>query len=38
MPVTWMQVTNAPFLANGLWFASLPISTNGQRFYRLQTP
>jgi hypothetical protein len=38
MPVTWLRVTNAPFLNNGLWVASLPMSTNGQRFYRLQTP
>ena len=38
MPVTWMRVTNAPVYTNGLWVASLPMSTNGQCFFRVQTP
>jgi hypothetical protein len=37
-PVTWLRVTNAPFLTNGLWVAPLPLGTNSPRFFRLQTP
>jgi hypothetical protein len=36
-PALWAPVPNAPWLTNNEWRMSLPIATNGQRFYRLQT-
>jgi hypothetical protein len=36
-PALWAPVPNAPLLTNNEWRMSLPITTNGQRFYRLQT-
>jgi autotransporter-associated beta strand protein len=37
-PVVWTRATNEPVLTNGLWTLPLQGATNGQRFYRLQTP
>jgi hypothetical protein len=37
-PVTWMPVTNEPALNNNLWRAAVPLGTNGQHFFHLQTP
>lgn len=35
-PVTWTLVTNSPAYTNGQWSITLPISTNGACYYRLQ--
>jgi O-glycosyl hydrolase len=37
-PVAWTPVTNTPVLTSNEWRVTLPIATNGQRFFRLQTP
>ena len=37
-PVTWARVTNAAILSNNQWRVTLPLATNGSRFYRLQAP
>jgi hypothetical protein len=37
IPVLWSSVPDVPVLTNNEWRVSLPIATNGQRFYRLQT-
>lgn len=37
-PVAWFPVTNAAVLTNNEWRMTLPVATNGQRFYRLQMP
>ena len=36
-PASWMAVTDAPALSNGLLYLGVP-ATNGTRFYRLQLP
>jgi hypothetical protein len=33
----WNAVTNAPALSNGFWAVNVPVPTESQRFYRLQT-
>ena len=37
-PVFWATTTNAPLLSNGQWSVQFPMTTNGTRFFRLQTP
>ncbi len=37
-PVVWTPDTNTSVLTNNQWRVTLPVGTNGQRFYRLQTP
>jgi hypothetical protein len=37
-PVAWTPLTNAPSLLSNEWRVTLPVATNGQRFFRLQTP
>ena len=37
-PVTWTPATNPAVLTNNQWRVTLPVATNGQRFYRLQSP
>ncbi len=37
-PITWLHTTNEPVLMNNEWKVVLPIGTNSQLFYRLQTP
>jgi hypothetical protein len=37
-PVVWTALTTTPTLSNGIWIVPLGNATNGQRFYRLQTP
>lgn len=37
-PVNWIPVTNSPSVVNSQWSVTLPAGTNGQRFFRLQTP
>ena len=37
-PVAWTPLTNAPVLSNGFWTLLISSATNGQRFFRLQTP
>ena len=37
-PVAWTPLTNAPVLLGNEWRVTLPAATNGQRFFRLQTP
>jgi autotransporter-associated beta strand protein len=37
-PVAWTPFTNAPVLMGDHWLLTLPDTTNGQRFFRLQTP
>ena len=37
-PVAWSAVTNAVVLTNNQWRVTLPATTNGQRFFRLQSP
>jgi hypothetical protein len=37
-PVVWSRVTNEPGLIGDGWSLTLPIPSNGQRFFRLQTP
>jgi hypothetical protein len=34
----WTHATNEPVLSNGVWLVPLSSVTNGQRFYRLQSP
>ena len=34
----WTVLTNSPALVNGQWLVNLPLSANGNRFYRLQAP
>ena len=36
-PVLWMPVTDEPALSNDVWRATVPLGTDGQRFFRLQT-
>ena len=38
MPVSWVPTTNVPSLSNGQWTVQFPTTTNGTRFFRLQTP
>jgi cell surface hyaluronidase len=35
---TWSRMTNEPSLLGQQWQMALPLTTNGQRFYRLQAP
>ena len=37
-PVAWTPLTNAPSLVSNEWRVTLPAATNGQRYFRLQTP
>lgn len=37
-PAVWMPATNGPVLLENQWRVTLPASTNGQRFFRLQAP
>jgi endo-1,4-beta-xylanase len=37
-PVVWTPLTNTPVLLSNQWRVTLPAATNGQRFFRLQTP
>jgi type 1 glutamine amidotransferase len=37
-PATWHFVDALPFISNGLSTVTLPLATNGARFYRLETP
>jgi autotransporter-associated beta strand protein len=37
-PVSWTPVAVEPALSNNFWRLTLPFGTNGQRFFRLQTP
>ena len=37
-PVVWEPLTNAPAFITNAWRVTLPIPSNGQRFFRLQTP
>ena len=37
-PIIWTPLTNAPVLLGNEWRVTLPAATNGQRFFRLQTP
>ena len=37
-PVTWTPATNTVVLTNSQWRVTLSAATNGQRFYRLQSP
>jgi hypothetical protein len=37
-PVTWTPATNTAALSNNQWRVTLPVATNGSRFYRLQAP
>jgi autotransporter-associated beta strand protein len=34
----WLRATNEPVPSNGQWTTPLPMTTNGQRFFRLQAP
>jgi autotransporter-associated beta strand protein len=36
--VAWTSITNTPVFINNQWRVTLPAATNGQRFFRLQTP
>ena len=36
-PVNWILATNTAVLTNNQWRVTMPIPTNGQRFFRLQT-
>ena len=38
LPVSWVPTTNAPLLSTGQWTVLFPATTNGARFFRLQTP
>ena len=38
LPVSWVPTTNAPLLSSGQWTVLFPATTNGTRFFRLQTP
>ena len=37
-PIVWTLVTNSPVLLNGQWMIPLPVLTNENRFFRLQSP
>lgn len=37
-PVAWTPLTNAPVFSNNQWRVTLPAITNGQGFFRLQSP
>jgi hypothetical protein len=37
-PVVWTPDATAAVLSNSQWRVTLPAATNGQRFYRLQSP
>ncbi len=37
-PVAWLSLTNSPVFTNNEWCVTLPVASNGQRFFRLQTP
>lgn len=37
-PVAWTPLTNAPVLTNNQWRVTLPAPTQGQRYFRLQSP
>ena len=37
-PVVWTPDAATAVLTNNLWRVTLPAATNGQRFYRLQSP
>jgi hypothetical protein len=37
-PVAWTTLTNTAVFTNATWRVTLPATTNGQRFFRLQTP
>ena len=37
-PVVWTPDTTTAVISNSLWRVTLPVATNGQRFFRLQTP
>ncbi len=37
-PVVWTLATNTVVFSNNQWRVTLPAATNGQRFYRLQSP
>jgi hypothetical protein len=36
-PVNWILATNSAVLTNNQWRVTMPVPTNGQRFFRLQT-
>jgi hypothetical protein len=36
-PVNWLLDTNTAVFTNNQWHVTLPVPTNGQRFFRLQT-
>lgn len=35
-PISWVPLTNRPVLINNEWRLTLPLITNGQRYFRLQ--
>jgi autotransporter-associated beta strand protein len=35
-PVSWTVATDAPAISNNQWHVTLPATTNGQRYFRLQ--
>ena len=37
-PAVWTPATNTAVFSNNQWRVTLPAATNGQRFYRLQSP
>jgi autotransporter-associated beta strand protein len=37
-PVAWLALTNSAVFTNNEWHVTLPVATNGQRFFRLQSP
>jgi autotransporter-associated beta strand protein len=37
-PAIWTPATNEPALLDNQWSVTLPVATNGQRFFRLQMP
>jgi hypothetical protein len=37
-PVVWTPLTSTPVLVSNEWRLPLPVGTNGQRFFRLQSP
>ena len=37
-PVNWSPATSPAVLSNNQWRVTLPVATNGARFYRLQAP
>jgi hypothetical protein len=38
LPITWTRTTNMAVLTSGRWSVGLPLETNDQRIFRLQTP